>query len=64
MLGLFNRLSDGLRNEELKCDVLGLFEGFKEFIEEFNIARELELIAKQSQVISKKQTDSIFTEDL
>ena len=33
LLGLFNRLTDGLGNEELKRDVLGLFEGYKEFIE-------------------------------
>ena len=29
LLGLFNRLTDGLSNEELKRDVLGLFEGYK-----------------------------------
>ncbi len=79
LLGLFKMLDEKAKLEDVRNEVSAAFLGFKEYISEFSIEKELQAIASytsQSTIsnpsrscdpqrsLPKDTTNSMFTEDL
>lgn len=73
LLNFFKTLHENTKIEQIRREVSDVFMGFKDYITEFSIEKELQALADaahtslshpEPQPVQKNPTDSIFTEDL